>query len=321
MTGADRASALVAAAVLALPLAGVVTGAAQAFVPSAERIAAAVVETNVASGRTEALRLQLSLKIGDRPTVASGELVSHPTGLARLELRGTGDLVERHLLQGSELTVSRDGKLLEEHRTFLPPLFILQADSAATMRAALESFDVQPDIVGLAECDETDCFVLGDPTREVPRPEIPSPVEVEPEASELEASAETPDRERADDKLADGEAPSAVSQSDVPEAGEPQPDAEPRIWPKLWVDVESYEIRGIDFAAGVRVRLGPIAVFDKLRVPAWFLIEEPGKTPARFDVVGASLVNASASAFTSAWLFAPVFTEGDAAESSPEPNP
>ena len=178
---------------VALPmlLLAALAGVAQGSVPTAERIETAIAQTNVSSGRVQALRLELSLQIGDRPAVATGVLVSHPTGLARLELHGAGDLVERHLLQGSELMVSRNGRLIDEYRIFLPPLFILQADSVLTLRAALESFDVRVDVVGLADCGEADCFVLGDPTREVPRPEPPvMPVpELEgmaPQASEAE---------------------------------------------------------------------------------------------------------------------------------------
>ena len=99
------------------------------------------------------------------------------------------------------------------------------------------------------------------------------------------------------------------------------PDDDARFWPKLWIDTESYEVRGIDLASGVRVRLGPIAVFDELRVPAWISIEQPGKAPARLDVVRASLVDAAASAFTRAWLLAPPFAQGAAPETRGEPGP
>ena len=50
--------------------------------------------------------------------------------------------VERHLLQGNEYSASRDGKLIVSPRPFLPPLFLLQAKSGASLRAALSSFGV-----------------------------------------------------------------------------------------------------------------------------------------------------------------------------------
>jgi hypothetical protein len=284
---------LVATAAVGLPVA--------AFVPTAERIQSAIAETNVASGRNKALRLELSLQIGQRPAVASAELISHPTGLARLELRGGPDLVERHLLQGDVTMVSRNGEMLDEHRYFLPPLFALQADSSVTLRAALSSLDVLVDVVGLTECDESDCFVIGDKRREVLRQEPPKlpglegydPV-VEEDADDLDPGSESaPD--------------AAASDPVVDELGSGQ------IWPNVLVDVGSYEVRSIETATGVRIQLGPIAEFDKLRVPAWFLIQEPGRPPARFDVLRASQVNAPASAFKQSWLLSPVVASPDAA--------
>jgi len=185
-------------------------------VPTAERVEASVAATNVASGRGEALRLELSLSIDDRAGVATGELVTHPTGLARLELRGARGLVERHLLLGSEHTASRNGELLEDPRAFLPPLFVLQASNAATLRAALESFGVLPDVIGLAPCGDDDCFVIGDPDREVPRPELP---------------------------VAVGGEPLPLDEPLAAEPSEPELTLAPGSRPRLWVEMESYEIR------------------------------------------------------------------------------
>ncbi|MBW2385628.1 MAG: hypothetical protein JRG92_18505 [Deltaproteobacteria bacterium] len=263
-------------------------------VPSADRVEAAVAETNVAAGREQAIKLEMSLQIGERPGVASAELISHPTGLARLELRGSGNLVERHLLQGSELSAVRNGRPLEEPRTFLPPFFVLQSDTATTLRAALESFAVQVDFVGLAECGENDCLVVGDPERAVPRPELPPLAGLGAYESEQDAEAEETGLIRQEPNA--GKAPSDRGEDDA----ERSPVA------KLWVDARSFEVRGMDFLNGVRVRLGPAASFDNLSVPAWILIEEIGKAPARFDVLRASQVNAPASAFSRDWLMAPI---------------
>jgi len=46
--------------------------------------------------------------------------------------------------------------------------------------------------------------------------------------------------------------------------------------------------------------------FERLRVPKWWSIEEPGKRPVRFEVEGVIEVNAPAAAFTKTWLMAPV---------------
>jgi len=108
---AGPAALLLCALSLAVPV--------SAFVPKADRIVAEVAKTNEASKRATALRFELSMRIGDGEVLAKGELITHPTGLARLELRGAG-IVERHLLQGNEHSTARDGELLENPRAFLP---------------------------------------------------------------------------------------------------------------------------------------------------------------------------------------------------------
>ena len=59
---------------------------AAAFVPGAERISRAIADSNRGSGRAQALRFELEMRIGDSgegPLAARGELVTHPTGMAR----------------------------------------------------------------------------------------------------------------------------------------------------------------------------------------------------------------------------------------------
>lgn len=277
-----------------------VATASEAYVPPPERIHDAIADTNKADGRDKAVRLELTMQVGDRTGVATGELVSHPTGLARLELRGAGGLIERHLLQGNELSATRNGQPLDDPRAFLIPFFILQADRPETLRAALKTFDIQADQIGLAECGEADCLVVGDPTRAVPRPE-PPPVRgldayqaitgTGPDAAP--ESGFTPGARGAGITTPDGRPLTGLTK-----------DGESHAWPRVWVEARGYEIRGFDDARGVKIRLGPIASFDKLRVPAWITIEEPGRVPVRFDVVGASQVTAPASAFDRDWLFA-----------------
>ncbi len=146
---------------LAALLAGLALPALGA-IPQAERVADAVAQANQAGGRTEPLWIDVQLRIGDSAPVASGVLATHPTGLARLELKSTSGFVERHLLQGESYTASRDGRLLEEgHRPFLPPVFLLQADSGAALRAALGSYGVDAAQAALGRVGEHDCYVLG----------------------------------------------------------------------------------------------------------------------------------------------------------------
>lgn len=153
-----RRSGLFAAACLALALAA---AGARAVVPSAEKVSDELARTNKAAHRAEPLIFDVSLSIGDSEPLATGVLATHPTGLARLELRSKRGFVERHLLQGSEYSASRDGSLLNHPRPFLPPLFLLQASDGATLRAALASFGVAASQVALGLADEKDCYVLG----------------------------------------------------------------------------------------------------------------------------------------------------------------
>ncbi|MCG8591943.1 MAG: hypothetical protein MJE66_21825 [Proteobacteria bacterium] len=247
---------------------------ASAFVPRAERVAAAVAESNVASGRAQPLLLEVQLvtREGGDP-VGSGELVVHPTGLARLELRGAQQLVERHLLQGSEHSASRNGRELAEPRAFLPPLFLLQSDSALTLRAALSAYDVDADAIRLAPCGERDCYVLGGLRAPPPRLHHPQDEELPP-APEVKDPRERP--------------------TPIP------PDAKPAL--ALWIDTRSYQVVGIDASDGVKIRFGPLTQFGTLRVPRWLRIEEPGRGPVRFLVERAAPVNAPAAAFGRAWL-------------------
>jgi hypothetical protein len=132
-----------------------------AAIPSPEKIADAVTETNRLSGRSIPVLLELTLSIGGRERVATGVLASHPTGLARLELSSRHGFVERHLLQGNSYTASRDGELLDEPYPFLAPLFFLQAGSGAALRAALASYGVASGQVVLGRIGNRDCYVFG----------------------------------------------------------------------------------------------------------------------------------------------------------------
>ncbi len=180
-----RASQLVAVfTLLTLLIAGT---AVEAFVPQAERIAGAIAEANAGAGRAQALRIELEMRIGEGPVVARGAIVTHPMGMARLELRGSGDLVEKHILHGALHRAGRNGERLPPERTraFLPPLFLLQIDSAVSLGVALQAFGIHHEWVGLAPCDESDCYVLGDPDRVPPPPLAPPERQLDPASGGL----------------------------------------------------------------------------------------------------------------------------------------
>lgn len=134
---------------------------AAAVVPSPEKIANAVAAANRGSGRSVPVLAEVSLSIGGGTPAAPGVLASHPTGLARLELRNPAGFVERHLLQGNAHTASRNGTMLEQPHPFLPPIFLLQATSGAALRAALGSFGVASGDAVLGRIADRDCYVFG----------------------------------------------------------------------------------------------------------------------------------------------------------------
>jgi hypothetical protein len=154
------------AAALAWSLAsGTWPAPARAVIPSAAKISQAVASANRIAGRSEPVLLDVTLTIGDGPPAATGVLATHPTGLARLELRSHRGFVERHLLQGNAHSASRDGEMLEPPhdppRHFLPPVFLLQATSGEALHAALASFGIAADEVVLGRIGDFDCYVFG----------------------------------------------------------------------------------------------------------------------------------------------------------------
>jgi len=278
--------------VLALPV--------SAVVPKAERIAKATANANQAAARAQALQLELLLRVGERDPIGSGRLVTHPTGLARLELRNAGDLTERHLLLGNEHLASRNGRTLDAPRAFLPPLFFLQVDSPATLAQALSDFGLDLEAASLAPCGQTVCYVLGDASRMAP-PWVP-PVDPEEREEELDESEVV--EEPAVGVLLDAAPPEAVplaerlreAESDAPQ-------------PTLWVDTRTFEIVRIEAGSGVAVDFGPTVAFGEVRFPDSITIREPDRTAVRFDIQGVVPVNAPAAEFGQRWLLAPTGEE------------
>ena len=276
---------------LALPVAAVV--------PKADRIADATAKANQAAARTQALQLELMLRVGDREPVGSGQLVTHPTGLARLELRNAGGLTERHLLLGNEHLASRNGRTLDAPRAFLPPLCFLQVDSPATLAQALSDFGLDLEAASLAPCGQAVCYVLGDASRMAP----PWAPPVDPQEQEEGDGAEAGEEPVAGVLL--DEAPLEASplaepvretSSDVPQ-------------PTLWVDTRTFEIVRIEAGSGVSIEFGRAVAFGEVRFPDSITIQEPGRTTVRFDIQGVIPVNAPAAEFGQRWLLAPTGEE------------
>ena len=270
-----------------------------AFVPDANRTMKAIAQVNRASGRTMAIQLELTMRVGDREPIASGELISHPSGLARLELRGYGGRIDRYLLSGSELLATKDGQRLDRPQPMLQPFFLLQPATETTLRAALEAFGVQSEWIGLAPCGEHDCFVIGDP-----RLAAPLPPPVDPASGEQAVL---------DDPLGSLGSDENLHADDDRLAGPELALPEDRLIPRFWVDTRELQVRRIDRRSGVFTVFGPTASFDELEVPAWFEIHQPGAPTIRFDVNRAVQVNAPPQAFSRKWLLAPVDPQSPAA--------
>jgi len=280
-------------------VAGLAAQDARAFVPKPERALEAVAQANLTSGRTQAIQLDLVLRIGDRDAIATGQLVSHPSGLARLELRGSGGRVDRYLLSGPELLAAKDGEPLADPQPMLQPVFLLQPSSQETLRAALESFGVDSRSIGIAPCGDADCYVFGDP--ELAAPEVHRiPVATQDEA---EAPGGDPTGDGASQTRAIQDVSVATRKGSL--ALEARRESTGPV-ARLWVDSETLQIQRIDRASGESMVLGPMVRFGQLMVPAWLEILQPGRPPIHFDVKRAVRVSANPQAFNPTWLYSPV---------------
>ena len=152
---------------LSLLLAAGAAGHAAAFVPAAGKITAQVAQGNRKAGRNHSLVLSVALRGADDRTLAQGELLTDPRGVARLELSGGGNL-ERHLLRGGQRQAARAGSLLSQPAPWLPPVFLLQASSGDRLLSGLVSLGGRPEEVVLGRIGDTLCWVLGG--RDLPPP-------------------------------------------------------------------------------------------------------------------------------------------------------
>jgi len=297
------------ASVLAFCL--LIAAAASAVIPQASRVVAAVSKQNEFAGRDQPLRLEVVMRDVNGDPIGRGSLVTHPSGLARLELRGAGDLIERHLLQGTEHLAARNGERLDAPQAFLPPLFLLQMDSLSGLQMGLSGLGADIESIGLATCGESDCYVIGDPGRVPPEYEPPAPQRLdEAEAAMVE--------EFLDDQayLTSGAERSLDSEPEEPLLFEGP-------FASLWVVLMSFDPKRIDLKSGVIVWLGPLGTFGRVQVPSWFRVDEPGRSKAVFDVLKVDPVDIPVAEFSSSWLYASARIPAAEVEDSaraPEPN-
>jgi hypothetical protein len=293
---------------------------ASAFIPQVDRTMKEIAKVNRVSGRSKAIQLELTMQVGDAAPIASALLISHPSGLARLEIQGYRGRVDRYLLTGAELLGAKDGRRMDRPQPMLQPFFLLQPSSEATLRAALETFGIDSQWIGLAPCGEQDCFVIGDPRLAAPLPQPPSPAMTD-DGDVLEDPLEAPGT--LETREMDGELGSDDASLIGGIAGSLELTGPILSFPedgriaRLWVDTKELQVRRIDRRSGLFVVFGPMISFDKLKVPAWFEIHEPEAQIVRFEVDRAVAVNAPPQAFSQKWLLAPSDPANGMATSAP----
>ena len=131
-----------------------------AYAPSTAQLCELIGARNLAAGRTEALSLLVSLRLGDSQDVAAeGRLDSDPSGLSRLDLVGV-DVRWRQLNLQGRLYGSRSGVFSQTARPLLPPLYYLQVNSFEKLAALLDLPVDFPTAVSFSQLGDKDCFVL-----------------------------------------------------------------------------------------------------------------------------------------------------------------
>ncbi len=149
---------------------------ASAYIPKITKIRSAIASANQRGARNTGLRLQVALFSGSfddagtlssdgKTLLAKGELETLPSGLARIELRGTQGQVERHLMRGAEYLASRNGVRLDDPRPLLFPAFLLQASDGNLLASNLASLKIAHEKVSLGLRADRDCYVLGERAR------------------------------------------------------------------------------------------------------------------------------------------------------------
>jgi hypothetical protein len=90
-----------------------------------------------------------------------------------------------------------------------------------------------------------------------------------------------------------------------------RPSDEEHLLPSLWVDQISYDPLRIVRADGVEFRLGPIRVFDGVRLPGWIDILTTRGLRARLEITSVAEAAAPAARFQPDWLTTPAPANGE----------
>ena len=158
-TAAGRRGCCVAllAAALALSHAGPV----RAWIPEPESAWSMVAQSNSAASRTRALALDVALVGADGVVVATGTARVEPNGRARLGVTFADGTVEMHERTPIDYQATRAGTRVEKPLRLIPPIALLQADTAQAVADALRTIGGDPRLVDLGMEGAHDCWVLG----------------------------------------------------------------------------------------------------------------------------------------------------------------
>ncbi len=148
-------------ALLAATLAVSHAGPVRAWIPEPESAWSMVAQSNGAASRTRALALDIALVGADGVVVATGTARVEPNGRARLGVTFADGTVEMHERTPIDYQATRAGTRVEKPLRLIPPIALLQADTAQAVADALRTIGGDPRLVDLGMEGAHDCWVLG----------------------------------------------------------------------------------------------------------------------------------------------------------------
>jgi hypothetical protein len=148
-------------AALGIATAIVVGHSAHAWIPEPERAWAFVATENGKAGRTNPLKLDVTLVGADGAPAATGTARFEPNGVAKLGLSYGDGTIEIHERTPIAYTVTRGGNRVDSPLRLIPPIAVLQAASGLAVADTMRVLGGNPALVDLGMEGKHDCWVLG----------------------------------------------------------------------------------------------------------------------------------------------------------------
>jgi hypothetical protein len=133
----------------------------RAWIPEPESAWGMIAQSNSAASRTRALALDIALAGADGAVVATGTVRLEPNGRARLGITFADGTVEMHERTPIDYQATRAGTRVEKPLRLIPPIALLQVDTAQAVSDALRTIGGDPRLVDLGMEGAHDCWVLG----------------------------------------------------------------------------------------------------------------------------------------------------------------